>query len=182
MIVIGRPGRAGGEGRAAIDQRGGARAWKGRVSRVGATATSASATGEPAAANSRTNACAWPPCAPASGANEAHSKHSWTCCAGALDASDFDAKCLSTCKPAADCPSTRASSARKAISGRRVVRRRTTSVPGASYSSQSMGSHESTFTIPRCSTPVCGSRPSTCSGPPAASTHSRRPSRSSRAS
>ena len=101
-------------------QRGGARAWKVELERLARLASSIAGPTPSAATNATTGSAEDPPCAPANGANETHSRHSVACCAGAPAASPFDPKCLSTCSPAADCAMTSAIRARKAISGLRV--------------------------------------------------------------
>jgi hypothetical protein len=101
-------------------QRGGARAWKEELGRLARLAASIAGTTPSVARNTTTGRTEDPPCAPASGANEAHSRQRVACCPGAPAASPFDPKCLSKCSPAADCAMTSAIRARKAISDLRV--------------------------------------------------------------
>jgi hypothetical protein len=101
-------------------QRGGARAWKVELERLAKVAASMAGPTPSVATNATTGSAEDPPCAPANGANETHSRHNVACCAGAPAASLFDPKCFSTCSPAADCAMTSAIRARKAISDLRV--------------------------------------------------------------
>ena len=103
-----------------FDQPGGARAWNEEFGRLEKLAASIAGMTPSVATNATTGRPDDPPCAPANGANEAHSRQSVGCCPGAPVASPFDPKCLSTCSPAADCAMTSATRARKTISDRRV--------------------------------------------------------------
>jgi hypothetical protein len=103
-----------------FDQPGGARAWKEVLGRLEKLAVSMPGTMPSVATNATTGRALDPPCAPANGANDAHSRQSVGCCAGAPAASLLNPKCLSTCSPAADCAMTSATRARKTISDLRV--------------------------------------------------------------
>jgi hypothetical protein len=102
------------------DQAGGARAWKEGLGGLEKLEASIAGTMPSVATNATTGRALDPPCAPANGANEAHSRQSVGCCPGAPAASLFNPKCLSACSPAADCAMTSAIRARKTISDLRV--------------------------------------------------------------
>jgi hypothetical protein len=101
-------------------QRGGARAWKEELGRLEKLAASIAKTMPSVATNATTGKAPDPPCAPASGANEAHSRQSFACCPGTPAESPFGPTCASACSAAADCAMTSAIRARVTISDLRV--------------------------------------------------------------